>query len=116
MEWAPASVDEVNKIMQEDLARCDDQQLAAFRQHSVKPYRAPILRYGTLGSVVVVARRGDEVIYWEDVEDGFNLAPIAEDGRVLEHCCNQDELGLALNAWIEDRSRFGKLGPAGPIE
>jgi hypothetical protein len=48
-------------------------------------------------SVVVIARNGDQVIYYEDVEDGFNVSPISPDGRVLEHWCNQDELGFALN-------------------
>jgi hypothetical protein len=52
-------------------------------------------------SVVVVARRGDEVMYWEDVEEGFNISPITSDGQVLQHWCNQDELGSALNAWIK---------------
>jgi hypothetical protein len=66
-------------------------------------------------TVIVVARKGKEVIYWEDVEEGFNLSPVAEDGRILEHWCNQDELGLALNAWVEGRTRWGKLGPAAPI-
>jgi len=116
MEREPASIEEVKKIIQEDLTECDDQQLAAFRQHSVEPYRTPIVRNGNLESVVVVARRGDEVIYWEDVEEGFNLSPEAGDGRILEHWCNQDELRYVLNAWIDGRKRSIKLGPAIPIE
>jgi hypothetical protein len=47
-----------------------------------------------MGSVVVVARKGDEIIDWEDFEEGSNLSPVAPDGRVLEHWCNQDELNL----------------------
>ena len=66
-------------------------------------------------TVVVVARKGEEVIYWEDGEEGFNVSPIAQDGRILEHWCNQDELGHALNAWIDGRERSTKLGPAVPI-
>lgn len=65
---------------------------------------------------IVVARRVDEVIYWEDVEGGFNISPIGPDGRILEHWCNQDELRLALNAWIEGRARTVRLGPAEPIK
>jgi hypothetical protein len=65
---------------------------------------------------VVAARQGDEVIYWEDVEEGFNVSPVGEGGRILEHLCNQDELRHALNAWIDGRERSTKLGPAVPIE
>lgn len=55
-------------------------------------------------SIVVAARNGSDVIYWEGVEDGFNVSPISADGQVLEHRCNQDGLGFALNGWIEGRS------------
>ena len=78
-------------------------------------YVAPILRYGQIENAVVVARRGDEVIYWEDVEEGFNLSPVSPDGQILEHWSNQDELRFALNAWIDGRTRTVRLGPATPI-
>jgi hypothetical protein len=98
MEWQPTTVDAVKKIIEGDLKECDDEQVSAFEKYAVEPYAAPILRYGKMESVVVVARRRDEVIYWEDVEEGFNRSPVAPDGRILEHWCNQDELRLALNA------------------
>jgi hypothetical protein len=116
MEWKPASVEEVKAIIQGDLARCDSEQLVAFRRYAVVPYVAPIQRYGELESVIVVARNGHEVVYWEDVEEGFNVSQVARDGQIIEHHCNQDELGLALNAWINGRKRTTQLGPAMPIE
>lgn len=116
MEWKPPSVKEVRSIVETDLASCDREQLATFRRYAVEVYVAPILRYGAMESVVIVARKGNEVIYWEDVEEGFNVAPIAEDGQILEHWCNQDELKYALDAWIDGRKRTPRLGPAIPIE
>jgi len=88
----------------------------AFEKYAVTPYLAPILRYGKTESLVVVARNGSEVIYWEDVEGGFNVSPVDEDGQILEHWCNQDELGFALNTWIKGRGIPGKFGPAVPIK
>jgi hypothetical protein len=116
MEWQPATVEAVKKIIEDDLTACDDEQIAAFERYAVEPYLVPILRCGKMERVVVVARRGAEVIYWEDVEEGFNLSPVTPDGRILEHCCNQDALSLALNAWIEGRAHPGRIGPATPIE
>jgi hypothetical protein len=49
---------------------------------------------------VVVARNGGEVVYWEDVEEGFNLSPIDNNGLIVEHSCNQDDLGIALRPWL----------------
>ncbi len=73
------------------------------------------MRYGKMESVVVVARNGDQVIYYEDVEDGFNVSPLSQDGQVLEHLCNQDELPFVLNAWIDGRGLPGRFGPAVPL-
>ena len=101
MEWQPATVEAVKKIIASDLKACDSKQVAAFKKYSVEPYNAPILRYGKTERVVVVARRRDDVIYWEDVEEGFNRSGVGSDGRVLEHSCNQDELRVALNEWVE---------------
>ena len=116
MEWLPATIEDVRMILDGDLQECDPEQTATFKKYAVEPYLAPIVRYGELEQVVVVARNGDEVMYWEDVEEGFNLSPIASDGKILEHWCNQDELRYAVNSWIEGRSAGGKLGPATPIE
>jgi hypothetical protein len=100
MEWQPTSVEAVKRIVEGDLKTCDSKQVAVFEKYSVKPYRAPILRYGKMESVVVVAQRRNDVIYWEDVEGGFNCSAIGPDGRILEHLCNQNDLRLALNKWI----------------
>src|SRR6266542_3788757 len=116
MGWQLTTVEDVKRIGGEDLAMCDAEQVAAFERYRVEPYLAPIVRYGKLETVVVVARRGAQAIYWEDVEDGFNLSPVTDDGRILEHWCNQDDLGLALNYWIEGRTQPPIVGPAVPVE
>lgn len=110
MEWRAATIETVLKIMEHDLKECEDEQAAAVTRYRVEPYCAPILRYGRDETVVVVARRQDEVIYWEDVEEGFNRSPVSSDGRILEHLCNQDDLCLALYAWTsEDRNHSSSV-------
>jgi hypothetical protein len=103
---------QVRQIVSRDLAECDAQQVAAFQRYAVEFFSAPIFRYRKKENVVVVARRENEVIYWEEVEEGFNVSPIDSDGQILEHWCNQDELGLALNAWIEGRGLDARVRPA----
>jgi ABC-type transport system substrate-binding protein len=114
-KWKPASIEEVKEILQENLAACDREQRAAFDRDAVEPYFANIVRYGKLESVIVVARRNNEVIYWEDVECGFNVSPVDENGTILEHWCNQAELGYALNRWVNGRSLPGGFVSARPI-
>jgi hypothetical protein len=115
-DWQPATIDEVRSIVHQDLTECDAEQVAIFEKYSVEPYLASIVRYGRKESVVVVARKGNEVIYWEDTEDGFNVSPIDEHGQLLEHWCNQDELAFALNAWIEGRGLPDRFGPTTPLD
>lgn len=105
MTWKPATVEDVMRIIKQDLSQCDTEQAAAFMRFKVEPYTAPIVRYGKLEDVVVVAKKENEVLYWEDVEEGFAVSDVAPDGRILEHNCNQDSLGTALNAWMEVRGR-----------
>ncbi len=112
MKWRPATIEAVRNIIQADLVNCDDEQVAAFEKYRVDPYSAPLVRYGKVETVVVVARNGQEVIYWEDVDEGFNVSPVGFDGKILEHWCNQDDLGLALDAWIDGRARPRGVDPA----
>jgi hypothetical protein len=107
-DWQAATVDEVNEIVAKDLKVCDAEQLAVFKKYRVETFSAPLLRYGKIESVIIVARNGDQVIYWEDVEEGFNVSPIGTDGVVLEHWCNHDDLRLALNAWVDGRGLPGR--------
>jgi len=103
MEWKPASIESVKQIVREGLADCDEEQAAVFSAFCVEPRLAPIVRCGKLENVVVVAQKENQVIYWEDVEEGFGVSPVSADGRILEQDCNQNDLGLALNAWIQGR-------------
>lgn len=77
--------------MNHDLKKCGPEQTAIFRQYSVDPFSAPIMRYGELEYAVVIARGSGEVLYWEDAEEGFNLSSVGLDGRILEHWCSQDD-------------------------
>src|SRR5690242_7269544 len=80
-EWRPATVEEVKNIIEKDLRACDAEQIAVFNRYVIEPYAAPMVRYGNMESAVVVARKGNEVIYWEDVEDGFNVSPVDSNGQ-----------------------------------
>jgi len=81
----PAGTEEAREIIKRALESCDADQIAAFRRFSIQPHFAPLVRYGRQENVMVVARNADEVLYREDVEDGFNISPIGADGIVLQH-------------------------------
>lgn len=115
-EWKPATVEYVKQLVERGLLDCDAEQLAVFKKFAVQPYNAPIMRYGNKEMVVVIARNGNQVIYYEDVDDGFNVSPTDSNGDILEHWCNQDDLKFALDYWIEGRGGIQKVRPAQAID
>jgi hypothetical protein len=100
MSWSPATVDQVRAIVAKQLGSGSNELRTLYSRFTIDPYSTPIIRYGKVESVVVVARNGGEVVYWEDVEEGFNLSPIDNNGLIVEHSCNQDDLGIALRPWL----------------
>ena len=96
----PISADKLALLITKQLADCPPRLVAVFERYKVEPVRAPLIS-STLKDVFVVARRRDEAMYYEDVEEGFNFSRISADGRLLEHWCNQDELRYALLRWQE---------------
>jgi hypothetical protein len=116
MDWTPATIEEVKNLVKDELRECTPEQIEVFGEYAVEPRFADIVRYGRTESVVVIAQKSNEVIYWEDVEEGFNLSLLGPDGRVLEHWCNQDALGVALSRLVQPREkRDGNYGPARPL-
>lgn len=113
-EWRPIEEEELEQIIREDLAVCTPEQRAVFEQYRVPLHRATIKRYGKVEQVFIVAQRGQEVMCFEDIEEGFNFSPIDADGKILQHWCNQDELTYALWHWM-GRPQEDRLGPAEPV-
>ncbi len=71
------------------------------------------------GGFWVVGIIGMQVIWYNDIEDGFNVSRYVREGRIEEYWCNQDDLRDLLSC-LCDRINVGtvqgKLGPPGPIE
>jgi len=62
----------------------------------VVPYVVPIRRFGVVEEVYVVAVFGPDVLYYEDAEEGFELAQLDAESMLSEHRGNQFDLAQAL--------------------
>ncbi|MGH1378951.1 MAG: hypothetical protein ACRBB3_09035 [Alphaproteobacteria bacterium] len=99
--WTPINKGELEKIINNDLKLCTPEQLDTWNKYSINPVKAEIERYGGIELVFLVAIKNDYGMYYEDVEEGFNISPINNDGlKIHEHWCNQDDLQTALNRWL----------------
>jgi hypothetical protein len=89
-------LDELDALLGAQLADCSPEQSRLFDSCRITPQRTRIERFGVTETVFVVARAGDSVLYYEDVEEGFNIAPHCTDGRICSTSCEQWELRHAL--------------------
>ena len=92
----PISRLELEALLANELERCTGAQRALFAIHSVVPYVVPIRRFGVVEEVYVVAVFGPDVLYYEDAEEGFELAQLDAESMLSEHRGNQFDLAQAL--------------------
>ena len=100
MTWKSITQDQLQTILDEEFVRCTPQQQEILKSHAVPFRKIPIIRSGNKEYVFVVAQRGNEVLYYEDVEGGFEISSLAKDGSIENSGSNQDELCWALKKWV----------------
>ncbi len=90
--WTPITREELDALVAAQLARCTLDQQAAFAAQRVAFHTMPLYRLGEVEPVWVVAHLADGWLYYEDVEEGFEVGVPGEDGALPERACNQYEL------------------------
>ena len=89
MDWSPVEKEELEALIAEQLGGCDDRLVDIYRRIAVPLRRVPFHRLGATEYVFVIAEYESGVIYYEDVEDGFELGVIGPDGAILDGGCEQ---------------------------
>ena len=94
--WRPIPAPELEALVSSQLSVCSPTQQTAFARYRVQLYPAPFRRADALEQVLVVAELPVGLLYYDDVEEGFEVG--APDSRgILHDCgCNQFELKHAL--------------------
>ena len=95
-EWTPISNEALVSLVSEQLRSCSPQHRATFSRYRVPFYKVPIHRLGSAEEVYVVAETPKGLIYYEDVEEGFELGRLGTDGAIHSQGCNQYELSHVL--------------------
>lgn len=97
MDWAPISEAKLwDKIISAE-GRMNPQLLRLWETIKILPEKWSEQTYGTVGGGFwVVAVIGNRVIWFNDIEDGFNCSSYVVAGKLAEYFCNQDELEIAV--------------------
>jgi hypothetical protein len=105
MAWTPIRLDTLSDMIDRDLAECSEAQRAFFHSVAIEPQKWRQTPYGDEGGGFwAVAICGNRVLWFNDIEGGFNVSTFAVPGEIPggEYWCNQDPLAWALPRLIGD--------------
>lgn len=114
--WSPISIDELEALISLQLAECSQEERERFSRCSVPLAPAWIDRDGNAEAVFIVARRGDIAMYYEDIEEGFNLSTLHPDGSIAIPGFEQWSLRIALNVLVPPQESGKKSATRGVYE
>ncbi len=119
MDWKPLSEVSLWDMLNEAEKRMSLQQARLWEAIRISPQKWSEKSYGELGNGFwVVAVVGSTVVWYNDIEEGFNRSHYNSFGTIDEYWCNQDELELTLqfilNAIETGQDSAPRLGPPIP--
>jgi hypothetical protein len=100
--WTPATADEVRQEIEAERLQSEPSIWATRSSFLVDLYSCAIERFGNVEEAFVVARCGNRVVFFDDVEEIFGTADEVS-GR-LENCASYGPLFLALGEAIREAS------------
>ncbi len=114
--WKPISRESLGRLIAKDLVDTIAEDRDLFSRVAIEPVKWQLSPWGDLGGGFwVVAVMEDRVLWYNDIEDGFNVSRFVTLGTIpsTEYWCNQSKLGSALPALAGEPQ--GKFGPPEPL-
>lgn len=100
--WQAISQEEFHTLLREQQAELTSEERAALDRYSVPVEKANIIRSERAGieNVFVVARSDEGVLYFDDIEYGFNVSPVDENNLITHPGGSQYTLSEAVRVWL----------------
>ncbi len=97
IEWQPITNEALLARIAQGEARMTSSQLRLWKGIRIEPEKWLQQPYGEAGGGFwVVGIVGRTVIWYNDIEDGFNRSTYIAYGRFEDYWCNQDELEVTI--------------------
>lgn len=91
--WTPITLNELEEEIFRGELELQGEILNFWNLIKIEPRKWQEKEFGEEGGGFwVVAIFGNEIIYYNDIEDGFNVSPYDTYGDIKEYLCNQSEL------------------------
>lgn len=99
MTWQPITEAHLQGILNDAGDRMTDEQRILWEAVRVAPTKWHLTPWGDQGNGFwVVGVIGNSVLWYNDIEGGFNLSKYAAFGAIDEYWCNQDQLEWTLQS------------------
>lgn len=116
MTWTPITIEEIYDMILATERDLNGELLNFWELIKIYPEKWNEETYGKEGNGFwVVGLIGRRVIYFNDIEEGFNISDYKTYGTIDNYFCNQDKLAWAIQK-LFDLIKFGGhvQGQAGP--
>jgi hypothetical protein len=119
MDWTPLGEAELTTLIVDAVAVMEPPARSLSDVIRVRPVKWLLHPRGDEGGRFwVVGIIGKQVVWYNDVEDGFNVSRYDAPGEIAEYWCNRDALNHVTHALlhqIETGQAPWKVGPPEPI-
>lgn len=99
MTWRPIRLADLQAMLRRELSECSPEQREFYARACIEAAKWRLTPEGDEGGGFwAVAVHQDRVLWFNDIEDGFNVSRFDAPGEIPsgEYQCNQDSLRLAL--------------------
>lgn len=101
--WKPISSEELTANINAALAEMSLEELALWHYIKIGPEKWQETEYGNeCGGFWAVGIFGRHLIWYNDIEEGFNISSYRNYGVIEKYACEQDELNTVLYRLLED--------------
>lgn len=110
--WEPMQEGEFELLRKEEESRLAGESKLIYDRFAVPTRVARMRRSIAAGEedVFVVAASSECVLYYDDVEEGFNISPVDEGGKITKPGGSQMNLKDAVQHWLVDLRLWGDAG------
>ena len=110
IEWEPISIDVLRARIDQGCARMTPAQLRLWEAIRIEPEKWQQHPYGDQGKGFwAVGLIGRTVVWFNDIEDGFNRSRFTEYGTIEQYWCNHDELEISVQYILNALERGSDL-------
>ena len=99
--WRPTTLEEVERILADEMEELHPAHRSRFESIRVTPRKVPVTSLPG-EHVYVVAEYEGKVLYWSDVEEGWELEALNSSGGITERGCSQFELTYIMHQVFGD--------------